>query len=212
MPSIGKLISGFRVFKATTYSEQKEIIGHFITQGQKPSTMAICCVDSIISPSTMLATNPGELYIVNNIAGLVPKYAASGVHGIISAIEYGVITLEVENIIIMGHTKCDSIRMMMSDNFVNDGAISVAMKTWLSIASEAREAVKRDLGWKSFDEQANACEYEAILVSLQNLLTYPYISRRIEEGKLNIYGCYFDTDCGNISIFNPETEVFETIS
>lgn len=213
MTDVGKLISGFRVFKATNFQQQKDLIGHLVRQGQKPSTMFISCVDIMISPTGIFSTNPGELYIINNIGGLVPKYATTGVHGIMSAIEYAVKDLEVENIVVLGHAKCDSIKMMMSDKFASstDG-LSESMKKWLSIAGEARDAVKKEMSDKSEEEQQSACEHESIIISLRNLMTYPYITQRMQVDKLNIFGWHFDVESGDIMAFDPDTGFFEPIS
>jgi carbonic anhydrase len=213
MSDIGKLISGFRVFKATTYQEQKDLIGHLLRQGQKPSSMVISCVDLRIAPATIFATLPGELYVINNIGGLVPKYNVNGVHGIMSAIEYAINILEVENIIVLGHAKCESIKMMMSDKFTatNDG-LSESMRIWLSIAKEARDAVKKELSKKDAETQQAACEQESIIVSMRNLLTYPYIAARMGADKLNIFGWHFDIESGNIMAFNPDNGFFEPVS
>ncbi len=212
MPDVGKLMSGFRIFKATTYQKQKDVIHHLLLQGQKPTTMVISCVDIRIAPAEIFATNPGELYIVNNIGGFVPKYEAHGVHGLLSAIEYAVTVLEVQNIVVLGHAKCDGIKMMMSDNFVTSKGISESMKTWLSVAKEARDAVKSQLSQKTEEEQLSACEHESIIVSLRNLLTYPYIKKRMDENKLNIFGWHFNIESGSIEAFDPNSLVFEQIA
>ncbi len=211
MPNIGKLISGFRVFKATTFERQKDIISHLVRQEQKPSTMIISCADIRIAPADIFATNPGELYIVSNVGGLVPKYDANGAHGIISAIEYAVKNLEVQNIVVLGHAKCDSIKMMMSDKFADKKGLSESMKTWLSIAAEAREAVKTQMSNKSEEEQQTSCEHESVIVSLRNLVGYPYIIERIKDKKLNILGWYFNIEAGNIMAYNADTGFFEEI-
>ncbi len=212
MPDIGKMVSGFRVFKSTTFPEQQDIIRHFIDQGQKPTTMFISCVDLRIPPAMLFATNPGELYVVNNIGGLVPKYNSTGVHGITAAIEYAVTGLEVENIVVLGHAKCNSIKMMMSDEFDKTDGLSESMRTWLSIASEARDAVKAEMSESSIEEQQAACESESLVISLRNLMTYPYIAQRMEEDKLNIFGWHFNIEEGEIMAFDPDTGFFEPIS
>ena len=214
MPDIGKLISGFRVFKATTFEQQKDIISHLMIQGQKPTTMVISCVDLRIAPADLFATNPGELYVVNNIGGLVPKYDSEGVHGILAAIEYAVNDLEVENIIVLGHKKCESIKMMMSDKFASEtDGLSKSMKAWLAIASEAREVVKKELHDKSEEEQQSACEHESIVISLRNLMGYPYVAERVNQGKLKILGWQSNiVETGTIMSFDPDTGFFEHIS
>jgi len=213
MPDVGKLISGFRVFKSTTFEQQKEILYHLVVQGQKPSTLIISCVDLRIAPADLFATNPGELYVLTNIGGLVPKFTTEGVHGIMAAIEHAVRELEVENIVVFGHAKCESIKMMMSDKFTSENeGLSQSMKTWLSIASEARDAVKNELSDKSVDEQQAACEHESIVISLRNLLEYPYIAERVEQGILQIFGWHFNVETGDIMALDPDTGFFETLS
>ncbi|MBM3579262.1 MAG: carbonic anhydrase [Alphaproteobacteria bacterium] len=211
MSDISKLISGFRIFKATTFSKQKDIIHHLLEQGQKPSTLVISCADIRLSPAEIFAANPGDLYVINNIGGFIPKYGTSGIAGILSALEYAVTDLEVQNIIVLGHAKCDGIKMMMSEKFVSERGMSEAMKTWLSVASEARNMVKKQLADKTPDEQQSACEHESIIITLRNLLTYPYINKRIDQNKLGIFGWHFDVENGEIMAFNPDTRFFEPI-
>lgn len=212
MSDIGKLISGFRIFKSTTYQKQKDVINHLVEQGQKPTTMVISCADIRLPPAEIFASNPGELYIINNIGGLVPKYDTKGVHGIVSAIEFAVNELQVENIIVLGHTKCEGMKIMMSDKFSATNGLSESMKTWLSVASEARDAVKKQLADSSEDEQLEACEHESLIISLRNLTTYPDIKKRMAEDKLNIFAWHFDITEGEIMMFNPDTKFFEPIS
>jgi len=211
MPNMGKLMSGFRVFKATTFPQKKDVIEHLLVQGQRPSTLIVACSDLRISPENIFATNPGELYVLSNLGGLVPKYSMEGIHGIMSAIEYAVTEIEVENIIVLGHAKCDAIKIMMSEKF-SGGGISKSMKTWLSVAKEARDAVKTQLADKTPEEQIASCEHESVVVSLYNLMEYPYISKRLDENKLKIFGCYFDIETASIMTFNPDNGFFEPIS
>jgi carbonic anhydrase len=214
MPEIGKLISGFNIFKATSFARQKDVIEHLLHQGVKPSTMIISCADIRMAPAEIFATNPGDLYIISNIGGLVPKFESNGIHGILSAIEYAVTVIEVQNIIILGHARCDGIKMMMNDNFhtADGGRVSESMKTWLAVASEARSAVKKDLVGKTQTEQYRACEHESLIVSLRNLIAYPYVAKRIKEKKLNVFAWHFNAEEGDILSFNPDTKFFEPLT
>lgn len=212
MSEIGKLISGFRTFKATTFLRQKDIIEHLIEQGQKPSTLVITCADIRMPPAEIFATNPGELYVINNIGGLIPKFGTEGVAGILSALEYAINDLEVENIIVLGHAKCGSVEMMMSEKTASNKDLSESMKKWFEIASEARDAVKKQMADKSKEEQQAACEHESVIVTIRNLMTYPYIKKRMDQNKLNIFGWHFNIEEGKISAFNPDTKFFEDIS
>ena len=213
MLDFNKLINGFRVFKSTKYQINKDLITHLQTQGQKPSTMVISSCDIKISPAEIFSVNPGELFVLNNIGGLVPKYQTEGISGIMSALEYAVNDLEVENIMILGHSKSISAKMIMSEDFVEQKSkISEAMKKWLSIASEARDAVKKQLSQSNIEEQQVAFEKEAIIISLRNLLTYPYIKERVEKNKLKIFAWQFDFESGDVLAFNTEKKIFESIS
>jgi carbonic anhydrase len=210
MPDIIKLVNGFRIFKSTIFQQKKDIIKHLLRQEHKPTTLVISCVDLRMSPSEIFATNPGDLYVINNIGGLVPKYDTSGIHGIMASIEYAVKDLQVQNIIILGHAKCDSIKMMMSDKYA-DKKLSESMQKWLSVAESARDAVKKQLVGKSEEEQISCCERESVVVSLKNLIGYPYIAERIKKNNIQIFGLHFNIEHGEILCFNDRNGCFESI-
>jgi carbonic anhydrase len=212
MAEIKKLLDGFRVFKATTFDKQKDIIKHLIIQEHKPSTMVISSCDIKISPAEIFSVNPGEFFTIFNIGGLIPKYKTEGISGIISALEYGVINLGVDTIMVLSNTKNISSKMIMSDDFENNkNTISQAMKTWLSIASEAREAVLKQMSQSTKEEQEMAFEKEAVVISVRNLLTYPYIQERINKNTLKILGWQFDVESGEIRALNLASGSFDTI-
>ncbi|NBX53270.1 MAG: hypothetical protein EBT63_06460 [Proteobacteria bacterium] len=213
MTDLNRLVSGYRSFKATIFERQRDIIRHLIEQKQKPSTLVISSCDLPISPSEIFSANPGEFFILNNIGGMVPKYKTEGISGILSALEYAVTNLEVETILVLNNAKCTSTKLIMSDDFVAfKSKMSDTMKTWLSIASEARDVVKKQLKDKSIEEQELAFEKETLVISLNNLLSYPYIKERIAKNKIKILGWQFDIETGTISAFNPQSAMFETIS
>lgn len=213
MTDLNRLVAGYRSFKATIFERQRDIIRHLIEQKQKPSTLVISSCDLPISPSEIFSANPGEFFILNNIGGMVPRYKTEGISGILSALEYAVTNLEVETILVLNNAKCTSTKLIMSDDFVAfKSKMSDTMKTWLSIASEARDVVKKQLKDKSIEEQELAFEKETLVISLNNLLSYPYIKERIAKNKIKILGWQFDIETGTISAFNPQSAMFETIS
>jgi len=213
MTDLNRLVSGYRSFKATVFERERDIIRHLIEQKQKPSTLVISSCDLPISPSEIFSANPGEFFILNNIGGMVPKYKTEGISGILSALEYAVVNLEVETILVLNNAKCTSTKLIMSDDFVAfKSKMSDTMKIWLSIASEARDVVKKQLKDKSIEEQESAFEKETLVISLNNLLTYPYIKERISKNKIKILGWQFDIETGIISAFNPQSATFEIIS
>jgi carbonic anhydrase len=213
MTDINRLFSGYRTFKATTFEQKRDIIRHLVELNQKPSTLVISSCDLPISPSEIFSANPGEFFILNNIGGMVPKYKTEGISGILSALEYAVVNLQVETILVLNNAKCTSTELIMSDDFVAfKSKMSDTMKTWLSIASEARDVVKKQLKNSTPEEQAEAFEKETLIISLNNLLTYPYIKERISKNKLKIFGWQFNIETGTIHAFNSQSGIFEPIS
>ncbi len=221
MADFGKLISGYRIFRATTFPQRKDLMTHMIRQGVKPNALIITCADLRIPPEEIFATSVGEIFVARNIGGLVAPHSHTTASGMIAAVEYAVLNLEVENIIVLGHSPCQGIKLLLDTDFVEgstqsaEGAkriqLSTAMKNWLSIAMEAKDAVKKQMAKKSEEEQESACQMETILVSLRNLITYPFIAERIKQNKIKIYGWHFDVLTGELQAFNPETRFFETI-
>lgn len=211
MSDFGHLISGFRIFRATKHTEQRDVIKHLVRQGVKPKTMFITCSDLRISPDTIFNSNPGDFFVFRNMAALIPPYEASGANGVIAGIEYAVCNLEVENIIVLGHANCDAIKELMSDGDSANEDENDPIKTWLSIAEEAKDVVIKDLKKKTQEEKEASCEQESILVSLKNLITYPFIEQKIADDSLKIYGWHFDIESGELLAFNPETKFFDPI-
>jgi carbonic anhydrase len=213
MADFGKLVSGFRIFKATKYAEQKDVIGHLIRQGVKAKTLFITCSDLRIGPDVIFSSNPGDFFVVRNLAALVPTFESDHASGSIAAIEYAVLKLNVENIVVLGHANCDGIKALMAGDKQNDGSEnhSSAMLNWLSIAKDAKDAVNTQLANKTDEEKEEACQFESILVSLKHLITYPFINERINDDRLKIYGWHFNINNGTLLAFNPESKYFDPI-
>jgi carbonic anhydrase len=209
MSSFGELISGYRLFKATTYEEERALVKHLLRQNSLPKTMVIACSDMRLAPGKIFNSHAGDLYVIRNIAALVPHYSKDGVNGIMAAIEYGVIELEVENIIVLGHASCVGIEYHMNGT---DKEECQSVKSWLELVNPAKEAIQKQLSDKPKEVQTRACEFEGILVSMRNLLEYPSIKERVEKDALQLYGWHFDIDQGLLRGFNPETKQFEEIS
>lgn len=210
MPSLQNLVGGFKTYKATLYNQHKNLISHFLQQGRKPTTLFITCCDLRTSPDSITSSSLGDLYTIRTIAGLVPPYADVGAHGSVAAIQYAVEVLKVENIVVMGHTHCEGIHSLMT--YEPKGSEEYdPMANWLHIAKDAKEAVQSQLAGKPLPEQEKACEQESVLVSLKNLLTYPWIKDRIENDSLYVYGWHFDIVAGDLLCFNPASQQFEAL-
>jgi carbonic anhydrase len=150
-----------------------------------------------VDPVILTDSEPGDLFVVRNVANLVPPCeSGGGHHGISAALEFGVCNLEVAHIIVLGHSQCGGIRALMENSYSSgeDGFVA----QWMNIVSEARDKIRKDLPHKSLDLQARACEQAAILLSMENLLSFPWIAQRVNNGSLFLHGWYFDLAQGEL--------------
>ncbi len=209
MQEIKKFIAGFKGFQKE-YFEEDQALFSSLKEGQRPKVALIGCSDSRVDPSMMVRSEPGDLFIVRNVANLVPPCQFDhSYHGVSAALEYAVCHLEVEHIIVLGHSKCGGIRSLMEGipSSGNDEYIS----KWVSIAERAKENVLHEFKHAPPERQAKACEHAAILVSLENLLTFPWVKERVASGVLNLHGWYFDIEDGNLYSYNPTVGAFELL-
>lgn len=170
--------------------------------GQKPETLVIACSDSRVDPAMVFDVGPGEIFIVRNVANLVPPFEEdTAFHGTSAAIEFAVRVLEVRNVIVMGHAMCGGIHALLHPASAERLDF---MSSWVEIAAEARDRV---LACEPVEEkQQQLCEYEAIKVSLRNLMTFPWLARRVQEGRLKLQGASFDIRSGVLSVLNDKGE------
>jgi len=208
MKDIARFIAGFERFQDKYFGHDRELfdrLGH----AQRPRTMVIGCCDSRVDPATITGAEPGEMFVVRNVANLVPSYEPGGSFASVpAALEFAVQSLEVEHIIVLGHAQCGGVRALMSAAAPGGEFIG----KWVSIAQRARERVLAELPSKPAALQERACEQAAILVSLENLMTYPWIARRVEAGSLHLHGWYFDIGQGELLGYSPLDAAFEPLS
>jgi len=207
MRDIERFISGFRSF-------QKEYFGsrstHYddLQHGQSPKTMLIGCSDSRVDPAILTNCKPGDLFTVRNIANLVPPCEKDGgKHGVSAALEFAVCSLEVEDIIVLGHSGCSGIKALMSGQFDKHGEGFISQ--WMNIAAPAKEQILADLHNKDPQLQQRAAEQAAILLSIENLHSFPFIVDRIANGTLSLHGWYFDLGKGELLEYNTEQRAFD---
>jgi len=207
MQDIKKLIAGFRRFQ-TNYFDKESSLFDRLKQGQNPKTLVISCSDSRVDPAILTDSAPGELFVVRNVANLVPPYQQdTGYHGVSAALEYAVRHLEVEHILILGHSQCGGIAGLMSSEC--DCHPGEFIGRWVGIARPARNQIMEELSGKSGALKARACEQAAILLSIDNLLSFPWVKERVERGKLFLHGWYFDIQEGALYRYNPAGGEFE---
>lgn len=208
MKEIRKFINGFKEFRKEYYCRDDspflELQDH-----QSPSTMVIACSDSRTDPSLILQCEPGEIFVVRNIANIVPPYEPDDkLHGVSSALEYAVKFLKVQNIIILGHSACGGIKSLMADEISEEDEF---ISKWLSVLSSVREKVRAHYQNVS-TEACTACEMASILHSLNNLSTFPWIAEKVKNGTLETHGWYFDLKDGHLLSYNDSTRLFEPLT
>jgi len=203
---VDKFIAGYRQFRETYFRDNQAFIEDLMDKGQAPKALMIACSDSRIDPSLKFGVEPGEMFIVRNVANLVPAFDPDGhAHGTSAALEFAVQTLKVEHIIVMGHARCGGIKALMTQPREGD-----FVKAWMNIAATARETA---LNSTSTEEAAQrCCEHEAVKISLENLLTFPWIKTAVDAGKLQTHGWYFDLETATLYILDKATNEFRAVA
>jgi len=209
MADVTKFIDGIENFQQQHFGENPELANTLI-DGQKPQALLIGCCDSRVDPAVLLNCDLGDLFILRNIANLVPPYLKNDdYHGVSSSLEYAVCHLEVSDIIILGHSECGGIEALMESS--NSGDMGEFIGRWVNIATAARDKVLEELPEAPQDKQARACEKEAILVSLKNLMTFPWIKERVAKEQLSLHGWYYNIKTGQLRYYNQLTGEFEIL-
>lgn len=207
MSDVQSFLSGFHRFREK-YVEGEASLFSRLRHGQNPSTLVISCCDSRVDPAILTQADPGEMFVIRNIANLVPPYSGGAeMPGTRAGIEYAIKGLEVERIIVLGHRSCGGIQALMQGEGITEHRFEFIGR-WMGIALSARERVLRELLDAAPHLQAQACERYAIELSLTNLMTYPWIRERVEAGTLGLHGWYFDIESGELFGYSPESRVF----
>lgn len=204
--AITSLVEGFKQFKLKHF-EQSEAYKGLVEDGQHPKTLVIACCDSRVDPAILTDSEPGELFVVRNVANLVPPYEADDRHhGTSAAIEYSILGLNVEHIVVIGHRYCGGIQALMQgdEGFEKTDFIS----SWMDVAATAKRTVVDQHPDSTFEELCLRCEKESLLVSLKNLETFPWVHERVKQGKLSLHAWYFDLASGDVEAYQRENSAF----
>lgn len=194
MTEISRLLAGHRSFRQKYFVDNPELYRRLHQDGQSPKVLVIACSDSRVDPSIILGAEPGDLFVIRNVANIVPPYEhdLSSCHGTSAAIEYAVNHLQVEDIVILGHSHCGGIRALVDDR-ENDHTF---IDNWIYIVEDAKfEAAHRHL---DHEESCAFCEKAAIGISLHNLETFPFVKEKLAAGKLRLHGWYFSIETGTL--------------
>ncbi|XP_010496305.1 PREDICTED: beta carbonic anhydrase 1, chloroplastic-like [Camelina sativa] len=201
---------GFITFKKEKYDSNPELWGE-LSKGQSPKFMVFACSDSRVCPSHVLDFQPGEAFVVRNVANMVPPFDQVRHTGVGSAVEYAVLHLKVESIVVIGHSACGGIKGLMSFPFDGNNSTDF-IEDWVKIGLPARTKVLAEHGDASFEHQCAQCERESVNVSLANLLTYPFVREGLVNGTLSLKGGHFDFVKGAFELWGLEFNISETSS
>jgi carbonic anhydrase len=191
-----ELIAGYRRFRAETW--EREQFGT-LAEGQQPHTMVIACSDSRVDPQMVFGAAPGELFVVRNVANLVPPYAPDAAyHGTSAALEFAVRVLGVARIVVLGHALCGGIRALLEG--APEGARDF-VAPWMSIARPVRERV---MACEPVEARQELAEQEAVRLSLGNLLSFPWVREAVEAGRLRLHGAHFGIASGVLSVLGED--------
>ncbi|MGB4866060.1 MAG: carbonic anhydrase [Hyphomicrobium sp.] len=202
------LVDRFRRFKHRHFAPNADHYEELATFGQCPDTMVISCCDSRVDPETIFSAMPGELFVVRNVANLVPPYETSGkYHGVSSAIEFAILNLRCKHLVIMGHSSCGGIKAAL-DKSAAIQTEAQFISRWMSMLDDARLSVLAAHQLKSHEERQSVLEKEGIKLSIKNLRTFPFVRDLEDKGKLNLHGAHFDIKTGDLSILNHSRGIF----
>lgn len=195
---IPELLAGWQRFRQGRYREQQRLFDRIAREGQQPKTAMVACCDSRVEPAILFDCDPGELFVVRNVANLVPPFEeAGGYHGTSAALEFAVHVLAVRHIVVLGHSQCGGIRALLEGPPAAAGPMPFVTH-WMELAAEARERALAATVDRPAD-RAEFCEQLAIGLSLRNLLTFPGIAQRVRAGKLSLHGLHYDLGHGDLS-------------
>lgn len=210
-----ELVEGYKSFVTGRFSGEQQRYRQLATHGQNPRVMMIGCCDSRCAPEVIFDAGPGEMFVVRNVANLVPPYAPDDdYHGTSAALEFGVMGLRVEHIVVMGHAQCGGVKAFAEfqrDPFHAPLSPGDFIGSWIRLMapSAARLGAAPETPTRDYLERL---ELESIKQSLVNLRTFPCIKTLEERGKLKLHGAYFGVMDGRLLVYNPETDAFAPVA
>jgi carbonic anhydrase len=203
---MNRLLEGYRAFKAGRWPEEHARYAELSRSGQSPETLIIACSDSRADPATIFSAGPGELFVIRNVAAIVPPFEAdTGFHGTSAAIAFAVLQLNVRNILVMGHAQCGGIAAALDESLARDIPF---LGSWIELLTPARA---QSAHIADAHARRAAMGRDAIRLSLKNLMSFPFIAERVQAGTLNLYGARFGIADGRLELLDAETDEFRAV-
>jgi carbonic anhydrase len=195
-----RLIAGYRTFRTTRLPVEQNRYRELADTGQQPEVMVIGCCDSRVSPEVIFNARPGELFVLRNVANLVPRYSPDdAVRGVSAALEFAVQALKVKHIVVLGHARCGGIKAYAEPGSPLSNSDFIG--NWMALMAPAANTVGgvNDL---------TALEQASIFTTMGNLMTFPFVRERVHQGGLALHAAYFDVATGFLSVGDPKTGAF----
>lgn len=211
MQTLEKLVKGYKIFLKNDLQNYQERYRTLAEDGQSPKIMVIGCSDSRVNPDLIFNTKPGELFVVRNVANLIPPFEPDdNYHGTSAALEFAITGLSVQHIVIMGHSLCGGIKACC-DHLEGQKSNSLFIGKWTSLLKDcARNVLCNDPALSS-EELRNKVEQAAIIASLENLRGFPFVAERLTAGSLHIHGAYFDVRDAQLYALDQSSGAFVAV-
>lgn len=206
MPAWRELIAGYRRFRSHAYPTDRARWSA-LADGQSPGAMLIGCSDSRVEPARIFDTAPGQLFVVRNVANLVPPFErGGGLHGVSAAIEFAVLHLQVRYIVVLGHARCGGVARALAGR-ADPARPPGFLDDWVALLEPARDAVLR----APAGDPQRALEYAAVMLGLANLRTFPWVAEREAAGRLALHGAHFGIGEGELRVLGADGETFRPV-
>lgn len=191
-------------FKAKSHAKYRDLFKTLVEEGQNPHTLFITCSDSRINPHLVTHTKPGEIFVLRNVGNMVPPYhEKKGEFSTLAAVEYAVLNLEVQTIIVCGHSHCGACAAIWEPE-----KVGLHTRQWLSLAEPVKATLDKESAEVEKKEKLFLTEQINVLVQLDRLKKYPFIKKKLEQGKISLSGWHYLIESGDVLIFNEEREEF----
>jgi len=205
-----RLIDGYKSFLGRRFDQERARYESLAEGGQNPEIMVVGCCDSRVSPEVIFDARPGELFVVRNVANLVPPYEINGqFHGTSAALEFAVQALGVKHIVVMGHANCGGIRSFAEKRAPLSSGDFIGK--WMSIIASAADALEEPASDTPSPGYIAKLEFAGIEQSLANLMTFGCVRRRVADGSLQLHGAYFGIATGRLLARDPKTKTFAPV-
>ena len=209
--NINALIEGYERFRGQYFDKENSAFAELVREGQRPKVLMIACSDSRVDPALVMNCEPGDLFVIRNVANLVPPFEDDlSYHGTSAALEFGICILGIQHVIIFGHTQCGGIQSLLEHTHEKCGPKSFLSK-WMELAKVAHDETMDKHAHCSLEDKIVLCGQHSLVNSLNNLRTFPWISERVSQGSLTLHAWNFDMSKGILEEYDEKLNRFRTI-